>query len=515
MNWRCNKLVKKYSDFMNEITPDELYDRLIQYGLFSEKLPPIFDCSDFLIYCKKPDRPVFAKSWYNFAVFDNMQNINIPRSIGIPTPMAHERICASLKENWTELQRHFQETTSNNSHIVSRIHIRKMKDTDSLFKMNYSNWKTDGTPEPDISLGKKYVVHADISKCFPSIYSHAISWAIATKSIAKQTVTEADMWYNKLDLEVRNSTNGETHGILIGPHTSNILSEIILCRIDESLSSKWDYIRNIDDFSCYVNTKDEADEFLIQLNSSLREYGLSLNHKKTQILELPVAAAEQWTHQIKDKTIYLEKFHPYVDYREVQAVLDFCIELMSKNKDNVSILFYGIKVLQGHNLSSNAKTYMAKTVTSLALNYPYIVPLLDQFVYEPYEIGKDTVEKYINLIFERYLSRDYFEAVAYSLYYAVKYDVIIKAFDVDILIQKNDCILLLCCLIYCWHYKLSKSLKSLKKHARNLKANGDMDSYWPFTYECLSVGLVKGAWKELKESNISFLKEEYKDKRGF
>lgn len=32
-----------YADCMNEITADELYDRLIKYGLFSEKLPPVFD----------------------------------------------------------------------------------------------------------------------------------------------------------------------------------------------------------------------------------------------------------------------------------------------------------------------------------------------------------------------------------------------------------------------------------------------------------------------------------------
>lgn len=227
-------------------------------------------------------------------------------------------------------------------------------------------------------------------------------------------------------------------------------------------------------------------------------------------MELPVAAIEQWTHQIQDKTVYLEKFHPYVDYHEVQVILDFCIELMSKNKDNASILLYGISVLQGRNLSSNAKIYVAKTVTSLALNFPYIVPYLDQFIYTPYKTDKNSVEKYINLIFEHYLSKDYFEAVAYSLYYAAKYDIKIKSFDVNVIIAKNDCILLLCCLIYCRHYKFRKSLELLKKHAKNLVANGDMDSYWPFTYECLSVGLVKGTWKDLKKADVSFLKAEYK-----
>ena len=167
--------------------------------------------------------------------------------------MAHERVCAELKADWGNIQNYFRNVTIGNKYIISRIHVRKMGETDSLFKMNYSNWKIDGTPEPDISLGKRYLVQADISKCFPSIYSHAIPWAIATKEVAKQTVYDDSLWYNKLDLEVRNSTNGETHGLLIGPHTSNILSEIILCRIDEELSKKWDYVRNIDDFSCYVN----------------------------------------------------------------------------------------------------------------------------------------------------------------------------------------------------------------------------------------------------------------------
>ena len=51
--------------------------------------------------------------------------------------------------------------------------------------MGYKNWRIDGTPEPDIFLGKRYMVTADISKCYPSIYSHAIAWALAGKSVAK------------------------------------------------------------------------------------------------------------------------------------------------------------------------------------------------------------------------------------------------------------------------------------------------------------------------------------------
>ncbi|RIY18499.1 hypothetical protein CJI56_07825, partial [Gardnerella vaginalis] len=87
--------------------------------------------------------------------------------------------------------------------------------------------------------------------------THAIPWALVGKDAAKANVKNNKEWYNQIDHFAQIVKNGETHGLLIGPHTSNILSEIILCAIDENLSKKYmSYIRNIDDYICYVNTKE-------------------------------------------------------------------------------------------------------------------------------------------------------------------------------------------------------------------------------------------------------------------
>lgn len=40
---------KKYIDFMDEISEDELYEGLLAYGFFAEKLPPVFTAVPFLI----------------------------------------------------------------------------------------------------------------------------------------------------------------------------------------------------------------------------------------------------------------------------------------------------------------------------------------------------------------------------------------------------------------------------------------------------------------------------------
>ncbi|EHI79663.1 hypothetical protein HMPREF9093_00056 [Fusobacterium sp. oral taxon 370 str. F0437] len=379
---------------MSEIKPDELYDSLVSYGMFSEKLPSIFTGDLFLNYCKNICKQSFSDEWRGYINYESMRNINIPRNIGIPTPMGHELLCKTLMKHWTELIKYFETKTKGQSRIISRIHIRKMQDTKAIFLMNYKNWIDDGTPEPEIYLGKRYMIHTDISKCYPSIYTHAIPWALVGKDIAKNNIGKYKEWYNQIDHFAQISKNGETHGLLIGPHTSNILSEIILCAIDKELSKKYDsYIRNIDDYICYVDTKEEADNFIIDLNRELRKYDLLMNHKKTEIYELPICVVETWIHKIQNHIVTFQKFKNYIDYREIQAFIDFIIKLVSENTDNNSVILYAVKVLKNFTLTKNAQEYLVKSIVSLSLLYPYLVPILGQYIFEKYNVDTNQIQK--------------------------------------------------------------------------------------------------------------------------
>ena len=204
---------------MNDISPDELYKRLLAYGLFTEKLPPILSSEAFYNYCITLNTP-FTDGWRQYIYHESMRNINVPRPLGIPNPMAYQKLCRCLADNWDKLQTHFSNQTSNQNYKISRIHIRKLGKSNALFSMSYSNWKTDGTPEPDLLIGNRYIVRADISTCFPSIYTHAIPWALVGKTYAKEHSRKSDQseWYNQIDHLTQNCKNGETHGLLIGPH---------------------------------------------------------------------------------------------------------------------------------------------------------------------------------------------------------------------------------------------------------------------------------------------------------
>lgn len=501
--------MKTYYDFMSEIEADELYDRLISYGMFSEKLPSIFTGDLFLNYCKNICKQSFSDKWRGYISYESMRNINIPRNIGIPTPMGHELLCKTLMKHWTELTKYFETKTKDQPRIISRIHIRKMQDTKALFLINYKNWIDDGTPEPDIYLGKRYMIHADISKCYPSIYTHAIPWALVGKDVAKNNISKNKEWYNEIDHFAQISKNSETHGLLIGPHTSNILSEIILCAIDKDLSKKYNsYIRNIDDYICYVDTKEEADNFIIDLNRELRKYDLLMNHKKTEIYELPVCVVETWIHKIQNHMVTFQKFKDYIDYREIQSFIDFIIKLVSENTDNNSIVLYAVKALKNFNLTKNAQEYLVKAIVSLSLLYPYLVPILGNYIFEKYEVDTNQIQKYVNMIYEKYIQKNNYEACSFALLYAIDSNSKIDSIDVEIIKNSQDCILMLMAFIYCKKNNLKSEIKQLKLYAKELKEKGEMDQYWLFIYECL--GNLTDEWGTMKKNKVSFLKSEYR-----
>ena len=82
------KLQKKtYFQCMDELTADRLYEGLLGHGLFAEKLPPIFSSEDFCEYCKNMSMP-FADVEHDHITFEVMRNTNVPRTLGIPNPMA-------------------------------------------------------------------------------------------------------------------------------------------------------------------------------------------------------------------------------------------------------------------------------------------------------------------------------------------------------------------------------------------------------------------------------------------
>ena len=501
--------MKTYSDFMDEILPEELYKGLLGFGLFSAKLPPVFSSESFYNYCVTA-MPTNSDKWQPYVYYESIRNTNVPRQLGIPNPMTYQQLCKCISDHWAKIQVYFHKKTDSQRYIVSHIHIRKMAETNTLFNMNYENWKTDGSPEPDLLIGSKYLVRADISTCFPSIYTHSIPWALVGKIEAKSHAGKkwASEWYNQIDHFAQICKNGETHGLLIGPHASNLLGEIILSAVDEKLSQKWNYIRHIDDYTCFVKSREDAQLFLIDLASELREYDLVLNHKKTEISELPLAMTKQWTRQVGNPAGFYRKGR--MDYIGARSYFDSAIEIMQNNKEDAAILNYAIKALPVASMTLNAIDYCVKTIMHLCLIYPYLLQNLSQDVFDRFCVNVDRIRVFSNMVYNQEIKNRNYDAICHVLYFALKYGFIIEALSAQDAIESDSCVFRLLAFLYFKKNMISSERAKLRDLATKLQIEtGDFGRNWLFVYEALPQSELPIDWKELKNNNVSFLKKEF------
>ena len=293
---------------------------------------------------------------------------------------------------------------------------------------------------------------------------------------------------------------------MIGPHASNLLSELILTVVDKNLYDKdWRYIRNIDDYTCYVESMEDGQKFLLELGSELRQFDLTLNFKKTEIQELPVASVEQWVRKINFASIIQR--NGKLDFIGARAYLDLSIDLMRKNKGNSAILNYAIKVLSGQELTPNARDYCIKTIFHLSLLYPYLIPLLERNVFEPLSVEGKQIASFSQKVFQLGYNTQNYEAICFSIYFSLKYNFKIKGITADAAISSDSCLFKLFAFLYYTAHKDSKANNKLKDHAKALATNeDDFNRNWLFVYESLTHSDLEDEWMSMKLAGVSFIK---------
>lgn len=526
-------MYKSYYDHMLSFLPEEIFEGLLGYGMFSDNLPPFLQSVDFYNWTLSQHDSLFvAKEETIPEQYENIRSINVPRLISIPHPIAYRNLCNCLQLNWNSLLSHFEINTADNTWKVSRIHIRKVKEykkiftlsdydtpkivikeieKDNLFDMNFSNYKEDDDPILEFKIGSRFQVHADISNFFGSIYTHSLTWAIRGKSKAKSK--RNGFWDNKLDTLVMNTNNGETHGILIGSHAYNLISEIILVVIDNTLINKgYKFIRHIDDYSCLTKSFEEAESFLTTLSNELRKYGLSLNSKKIFIDELPSTADKDWVIKIFKHPASSSE---YLNYLDMVSYLDFLIILLKTNDNNTAILKYGIKIITSKNSSKNAITYLTKTLHHLVLLYPYLISMFEEQIFNKYNIDKNTIKEISEDILNQGTVRYNYELISYSIYFALRYNFSFKESTplIDKIGSLDDSISLLLAYLY---DKKNADLGSNIIHQYEQIAyflyNQKENDYWLFCYEVLSKNMLSNYWVKMKKDDISFLKSSFNNK---
>lgn len=161
----------------------------------------------------------------------------------------------------------------------------------------------DSTEFHDLESEFQLLRKLDISKCFPHIYTHSISWAVRSKNFIKNNLS-AVTFDTTFDRLMRHANYDETNGIVVGPEVSRIFAEIILQRVDQEtkneLEEAWhlkdgkDYAvrRYVDDFFVFARTETSLDTIQRVLAKNLEEYKLYLNGAKTETSHRPFISGQ-------------------------------------------------------------------------------------------------------------------------------------------------------------------------------------------------------------------------------
>lgn len=156
---------------------------------------------------------------------------------------------------------------------------------------------------------KKYnkMYKLDVSKCFDSIYTHSIVWALHNKEIVKENIRTSNGTFAGLfDKFMQNINYGVTNGILIGSEFARIFAELLLQQIDKLVldellhkncfhKKNYEIYRYVDDYFIFYDEETIKDTIVDLYKHNLKKYNLHISKTKSMgyikpiITELTIA----------------------------------------------------------------------------------------------------------------------------------------------------------------------------------------------------------------------------------
>jgi hypothetical protein len=504
------------------IDAEYIYNSLLGYNYFPavkeyrDELPSVF--STYSFDSKIADDLLdggFNGRNYDYIGYRTTRHTNVTRMMHIPHPLPYARLCKCIYDNWARLE-HI--CVSENSRIIPKKRGDEVNDrrvivydyedeeedksvddsgVDRIFVADRDDFEQDVSMHFRLSCGARFLVDADVASCFNTIYTHAIAWALVGHDKAKANKNNRELWYNKLDISQRDLKRGETQGIPIGPGTSNIISEVILQKIDDVLLAKdYRFTRCIDDYKCFCEDHNEAETFIHDLEKELTRYLLSLNIKKVAINKMPIPYRDGWvidlnTHFPQEEILSANKVVNYLDY---------AIELQKNHVDG-SVIKYALRSLASKIDETNINEFLSYAL-NLSYHYPVILPIICEVVNKnKISIKKRVIKELLSVNFRQHLKYKRSDAICWCLYCAGLINLDIGKKTAENIIYSCDCMSIAMLLSFGKHIDLV--LEFVNGLAD--KPTYDKDQYWILIQELGSQIKNQELKKYYNETGLKFL----------
>jgi hypothetical protein len=494
------------------IDKDFLLQGLLQHNYFPlqkkrrEELPPIFGSIAFTPEVAQKLIAGQKRSSSDYQGYDSVDyrltRFNgISRICSIPHPVAYADLALCLHEHWDKLSYICQNKNSiirPSEHSDGRVVI-----------MDYEEGAEKSKRHLQAAFGRRFMAHTDIANCYPSVYSHAIPWAVVGFDHAKKHKPPRykNEWFNLLDAKIRNLKRNETQGIAIGPATSNVITEAILAKVDEKLhSSNWDFFRFVDDYTAYCSAESDARDFIRLLSEELSKYKLLLNIRKTEIVSLPKPIAANWTAELALRLPSSSK----ITGRDAIHYLNYAAQLAQQTPDG-SVLKYALKSLIRGELEFGVHLDVLHYALDLSFHQPILLPLLESLFEAVTGAGSFEYSQQLHRLALENAQYGRSDGMAWSLYYLNKHKNKISEALADKVLASRDCISLISL-----YLSGDAAIQARVIDFTKSLVPGDLyelDQYWLLLYELFRENKIPNPYSDetvfeiLKTNAVSFVEE--------
>ena len=273
-----------------------------------------------------------------------------------------------------------------------------------------------------IEATSDWLVRTDISRFYPSIYTHSIPWAAYGKEKVKSSLNRyRGSFADRLDTLVRACNRNQTIGIPIGPETSRIIAEIVSSRIDYEYESvlgpKLGTVARLqDDWFIGTNSFEQAEMALSAISWCYREFGLEINGTKTSIKHILASDSESWRSEISG---FLSHRRGGLKGQRLRELLNLCLRLQLDSPSE-PVMNYTLSVIEGRYYNKSDVPFLESFLLKAAAISPSSMDRICRIILNiSYQTGGLSISRLIDRFVElsvRHLERGALFEVIWLLY---------------------------------------------------------------------------------------------------
>jgi hypothetical protein len=318
-----------------------VYQTLLARGYFPKELPPSFFTEQFAKYATSKNGRSKISAYIPADKFTECfkYRLALPgmdrRELRIPHPVSYAKLAELTAKNFGRLLKKAGASGFSRSRPVyaTGFHraVRPMVKPTNLSRERAA-----------IRAGSSFLLKTDVSQFYPSLYTHAVGWAVDPKLRKKANWSNTKLLGKRLDQALMDLDGKVSQGVPIGNDISFLLAEIVLAQVDKALRpSSSRAFRWFDDYELAFDTNHQAEATWKKLIKELGKFRLRVNAKKTKIVRLPIPAQNEWQHVLveagtarffnpRDAVKYFDAAFRLRDQFEDEAVLSYSLGILFK-----------------------------------------------------------------------------------------------------------------------------------------------------------------------------------------